>query len=195
MGATFARPGHGPKYIAPAGPSRRAAMKSTIRLALTLGLLTAAACGREEATDDDRLAVYAEVIRHMTTEQGQSSGFQVIYVLERLMENDRDPDDPGSGRAISPEDQRALIEALRDVAPLEFVPTRSEVVGPMEDGGRVQNEGIFVTLGPISGGDERLLVPATTYLGNLAATWQTWVVERVGDRWRVTGTEGPVAIS
>lgn len=170
-------------------------MMPSIRRALILGLLAAAACGGTGAADVDRVAVYAEVIRHMTTEEGQPSGFQVIYVLDRVVGNDADPDDPATGRAIDPADQRALAEALRDVAPVEFVPTRSEVVGPMEDGGRVQNEGIFLTVGPISGEDERVLVPATTYLGNLAATWQTWVVERVGDRWQVTGTEGPVAIS
>jgi hypothetical protein len=195
MGATSARPGHGPKYIPPAGSSLRAVMMPSIRRALILGLLAAVACGGAGAADHDRVAVYAEVIRHMTTEQGQPSGFRVIYVLDRIVGNDADPDDPAVGRAIDSADQRALAEALRDVAPLEFVPTRSEVVGPMEDGGRVRNEGIFLTVGPISGEDERVLVPATTYLGNLAATWQTWVVERVGDRWHVTGTEGPVAIS
>lgn len=170
-------------------------MSPATRYALVLGLLAAAACDGVEVTNDDRVAVYAEVIRHMTTEQGQPSGFPIIYVLDRLVENDQDPDDQGVGRAIASADQRALAEAVEDVAPLEFVPSRSEVVGPMEDGGRVQNDGIFLTLGPISGGDDRVLAPATTYLGNLAATWQTWVVERVGDRWRVTGTEGPVAIS
>lgn len=170
-------------------------MSPATRYALVLGLLAAAACDGVEVTNDDRVAVYAEVIRHMTTEQGQPSGFPIIYVLDRLVENDQDPDDQGVGRAIASADQRALAEAVEDVAPLEFVPSRSEVVAPMEDGGRVQNDGIFLTLGPISGGDYRVLTPATTYLGNLAATWQTWVVERVGDRWRVTGTEGPVAIS
>lgn len=196
MGATPAHPQRGAraKYSVPAGPPLDPV---TMRASLSiLTLLVAAGCGLGTGPPEDRrVVIYAEVIRHMTTEQGQPSGFRVIYVLDRVVGNDQDPDDPEAGAPFGTEDRRALTAALRDVAPLEFVPTRSEVVGSQEEGGRVENEGIFLTLGPISGEDERALVPATTYLANLAATWQTWVVERIGDDWRVTGTEGPVAIS
>jgi hypothetical protein len=163
--------------------------------ALLILALVAAGCGSGAGSPDRPVAVYAEVIRHMTTEEGQASGFRVIYVLDRVLGNDQDPDDPGVGVPIVAADRRALTSALGDVAPLEFVATRSEVVGPQEQGGQVRNEGIFLTLGPISGEEERVLVPATSYLANLAATWQTWVVELVGEEWRVTGTQGPVAVS
>jgi hypothetical protein len=171
---------------------------SAIRVAVVLGLLASAACARSggapgAAEEDREVAIHAAVIRHMASEKGQSSGFRVIYLLDRVMENADDPDDPGTGEPFP--DRDALAEAVADVAPLEFVSSRTEVIGPMEDGGRVENQGILLTLGPIAGEDDRALVPASSYLANLAGTWQTWVVERIGDGWRVTGTEGPVAIS
>jgi hypothetical protein len=159
-------------------------------------LLVAACGGRSAGPEEDRdIAIYAAVVTHMTSEEGQASGFRVIYVLDRLMENADDPDDPGSGTPLPPEDQEALREALAEVAPVEFVSSREEVTGPQAEGARVQNDGIFLTLGPIRGEGDRVLVPASSYLGNLAGTWQTWVVEREPDGWQVTGTEGPVAIS
>ena len=33
-----------------------------------------------------------------------------------------------------------------------------QVVGPLEEGGKVQNEGVFITLGPISAGEEANVV-------------------------------------
>jgi hypothetical protein len=45
------------------------------------------------------------------------------------------------------------------------------------------------------GGGEPRGSPASIYLGNLAASWQTWVLEHTGTGWEVTGTTGPVAIS
>jgi hypothetical protein len=173
---------------------------SAIRIAAVLGLLVSGACARSSdapgtAEEDREVAIYNAVIRHMASEQGQSSGFRVIYLMDRALENADDPDDPGVGEPFPQEDRDALAEAVADVAPLEFVSSRTEVIGPMEDGGRVENQGILLTLGPIAGEDDRALVPASSYLANLAGTWQTWVVERIGDGWRVTGTEGPVAIS
>jgi hypothetical protein len=160
-----------------------------------LALVLLAPAGCSGAAAPDRVAVYAAVVRHMTTEQGQPSGFRVIYLLDRVVGNRADPDDQAAGRPLRPAERTALVEAVGDVAPIEFVSTRAEVVGPQAEGARVEDGGIFLTVGPISGGEERVLVPASSYLGNLAGSWQTWVVERVGDRWRVTGTEGPVAVS
>jgi hypothetical protein len=166
---------------------------------LSLALLWAGACtgaSSGQGADEDReVAIYTAVIGHMTSEKGQASGFRVIYVLDRVMENADDPDDPGTGRPLPEKDQAALRDALAEVAPVEFVSSREQVTGPESEGSRVEDEGIFLTLGPIGGEGDRALVPASSYLGNLAGTWQTWVVERRDEGWTVTGTEGPVAIS
>ncbi|MGH2764444.1 MAG: hypothetical protein ACRDKA_00800 [Actinomycetota bacterium] len=173
---------------------------SATRVAVVLGLLASAACARSggppSAAEENReVAIYAAVVRHMASEEGQSSGFRVIYLLDRVVENADDPDDPGAGEPFPEEDKAALSKALDGVAPVEFVPSRADVIGPAEDGGRVENQGILLTLGRIAGEEDRALVPASSYLANLAGTWQTWVVEPSDDGWRVTGTEGPVAIS
>jgi hypothetical protein len=47
----------------------------------------------------------------------------------------------------------------------------------------------------IEGEGNRVEAPASIYLGNLAASWQTWVLEHTGTGWEVTGTTGPVSIS
>jgi hypothetical protein len=165
---------------------------------LSIALVAAGACTETPGgpvSEDRDTRIYAAVIRHMTAEEGQGSGFPVIYILDRVVENADDPDDPGPGAPLSEADRSALREALEDLAPIEFVGSRAQVIGPMADGGRVENEGILLTLGPIGGDEDRALVPASSYLANLAGTWQTWVVERRDGRWKVTGTEGPVAIS
>ena len=171
----------------------------TARIAvLSLALVAAGACTETPsgAVSEDRdIAIYAAVVGHMTAEEGQGSGFPVIYILDRVVANDDDPDDPDTGTPLSRGDRGALREALDGLATIEFVGSRAEVVGPRSEGNRVEHGGIFLTLGPIDGDEDRALVPASSYLANLAGTWQTWVVERRDGRWEVTGTEGPVAIS
>jgi hypothetical protein len=54
---------------------------------------------------------------------------------------------------------------------------------------------VLITLGPVPRGPDRVEVSASSYEGNLGATWQTLVLERHGLRWRVEGTTGPVAMS
>jgi hypothetical protein len=151
--------------------------------------------GPGDLTPAEREAfVYAAIIKHMTAEEGQSSGFEVIYVLDRAVEGASDPDAVADGGTpISQEVQIRIQEELALLPPIRFIPDRDEVIGPAEDGSEVENGGVLVTLGPIPAGDDRVEVEASSYLGNLAATWQTWVLERRGLRWEITGTTGPVA--
>jgi hypothetical protein len=151
--------------------------------------------GPQELTPAEREAfVYSAVIKHMTSEEGQSSGFQVIYVLDQAVEGAADPDANGdAGTPISQEVQIRVQEELALLPPIRFIPDRDEVIGPPEDGSQVENGGILIILGPVPAGDDRVEVEASSYLGNLAATFQTWVLERRGLRWEVTGTTGPVA--
>jgi hypothetical protein len=167
---------------------------------LTIALVAGVSCSGLGAGDDlgtaDRLDVYAAVIAHMTAEEGQPSGYPVIYVADRIDPSAADPEaDHRPSTPISEEMQAALVDALADVGTVDFISQPNEVIGPQAQGGRVEGGGILITLGPIRPQDDRLEVPASSYLANLAATWQTWVVERRGGSWTVTGTTGPVAIS
>ena len=179
-------------------------------LALVAAALVAAGCGgsppaspgaeeetfgAQDLTPIEREAfVYAAIIKHMTSEEGQSSGFNVIYVLDRAVEEAGDPDaEVNSGTLISPQVQIRIQEELALLPPIRFVQQRDEVIGTPEDGTAVRNGGILITLGPVPPGDDRVQVEASGYLAGKAATWQTWVLERRGLRWEVTGTTGPVA--
>jgi hypothetical protein len=179
-------------------------------LALMAAALAAAGCGGgpgtspgsgeetfgpQDLTPTEREAfIYSAIIKHMTSEEGQSAGFGAIYVLDRAVEGASDPDaEADSGTPISPEVQIRVREELALLPPIRFIPDRDEVIGPAEDGSEVEDGGILITLGPIPAGEDRVEVEASSYLGNLAATWQTWVLERRGLRWEVTGTTGPVA--
>ena len=140
--------------------------------------------------------VYAAVIRHMTAEEGQTSGFPVIFVLDHAVEGASEVEgETGARTPISNEVQIRVQEELALLPPIRFVPDPDEVIGPPEEGSQVKNGGILITLGPVPEGDDRIEVEASSYIANLAATWQTWVLERHGLRWLVTGTTGPVAVS
>jgi hypothetical protein len=153
--------------------------------------------GPSDLTPTEREAfVYAAVIEHMTAEDGQSSGFEVIYVLDHSVEGVSDPDGPEGARSAIPQDVQIRIqEELALLPPIRFIADPDEVIGTQGDRSQVQNGGILITLGPIPSGEDRVEVEASSYIAALAATWQTWVLERRGLRWEVTGTTGPVAIS
>ena len=78
---------------------------------------------------------------------------------------------------------------------MKFVAEGSDVLGPADQGARVRNQGVLITLGPVPGGADRVEVSASSYEGNLGGPWQTLVLERHGLRWQVEGTTGPVAMS
>jgi hypothetical protein len=183
-------------------------MRLALALAVTAVLVTG--CGQRPAASPDEETfgpsdltptereafVFAAVIEHMTAEDGQTSGFDVIYVLDHSVEGVSDPDGPEGPRTPIPQDVQIRIqEELALLPPIRFIADPDEVIGPEEGGSQVENGGILITLGPVSSGDDRVEVEASSYIANLAATWQTWVLERRGLRWEVTGTSGPVAVS
>lgn len=179
-------------------------MNATRAVVLT-ALLASGCAGRagsappEDAPSRQSL-IYAAVIRQLVTVDhtfGGDPGFGTIFVLDRA--------DPRAGEGIAPqEDEGTPISAevqeeiraeLGDLPPVRFVATREEVVGPMEDGGVVEDNGAFVTLGTIPAEGDRVEIGAGMYIANLAGTWLTYVVRHNGEGWEVTGTTGPVAIS
>lgn len=180
-----------------------------LALVVALGAALVTGCGERQQTSpgeetfgpgdltaaEREAFVYAAVIRHMTAEEGQS-GFQVIFVLDHAVEGAGTPDDePGARTPVSQEVQIRIQEELALLPPIRFIRDRDEVIGTPEDESQVKDGGILLTLGPVPAGDDRVEVEASSYLAGKAATWQTWVLERRGLRWEVTGTTGPVAVS
>lgn len=203
MGAMPVPNGGNAASIAPQVKPSDSTTRQTFRMrgpaAAALSLLVAVACTDEGPTTDPTeraVAIYAAVVEHMVTEEGQPSGFPVVYILDHSVERAADPDGGGGMVRDFPAETRAGIEdSLEEVAPVEFIPDRDAVIGPPEQGSAVEGGGILLTLGPITGEGDRVEVPASSYLGNLAATWQTWIVELEASGWQVTGTTGAVAVS
>jgi hypothetical protein len=162
-------------------------------VALALVLALATACTGGGSSEERDAAVYAAVIRHMTAERGQPSGFPVIYVADRIDPGAADPEAEAAGAPFPQDVKEGILELVQGLGRVEFVADPDSVIGPEEDGSRVQSGGILLTVGPIRGTGDRVEVQASSYLANLAGSWQTWVVALQGDVWRVSGTTGPVA--
>jgi hypothetical protein len=173
---------------------------------LVLTALALAACGQRPAADPGQLRpedltaherrafIYAAAIRYLVQEGGGEP--RVIFVLERAVAGAAEADVEGGARApISGEVQDRVREELALLPRIKFVSERKTVVGPASRGARVRNDGVLITLGPVPAGPDRVEVAASSYMGNLAGSWQTLVLKRYGLRWRVEGTTGPAAIS
>jgi hypothetical protein len=144
--------------------------------------------------------VYAAVVRQLVTVDhtfGGDPGFGTIFIVDRASPRAGAGVMPaeGQGTPIGEETQGQIRASLTDLPPIRFIHHQEEVVGPMEDGGVVENQGVVVTLGTIPDDADRLEVGAGMYIANLAGTWLTYVVERMDEGWAVTGTTGPVAVS
>jgi hypothetical protein len=163
--------------------------------------------GAVERADTERAAaIYASVIRQLVTKDhtfGRADpGFKAVYVLDGAVKGaenpltklkDRHPDQP-----FAPAVKERVTERLVDLPPTTFVARRSAVVVGDEAGaspGHVTNDGVLLTLGPIEGGGNEVHVGANLWINGLAGHWLTYVVELHGNKWRVMGTTGPVAIS
>jgi hypothetical protein len=155
--------------------------------------------GSEDQAIDRSMAIYSAVIRRLVTKdhtfgQGESP-FGHVYVVDGVV--------PKAGRVnqsftAEPEEpfsddlKRGIREELLDLPPIVFVPDRESALG---GAGSVLNDGVIITLGPIQPSGNRVKVENNLWCGGLCGQWLTYVVERQDDRWRITGTVGPYAIS
>jgi hypothetical protein len=184
-------------------------MKRLTAIAIAAAVL-GSSCAREQGPGDAAdvepdaatrriVSIYEAVIRRLVTTEDSTFGpnpeFPVIFLLDRARRGAADPESPvGEEVPLSNEVKRGLLVALSDL-PVKFVTDEDAVIIPVEEGGGVEQEGVVVTVGPIPHGEQQVEVEASLYAGPLAATWLTYVVKLSSQRWRVTGTTGPVAIS
>ena len=150
-------------------------------------------------------AIYASVIRQLVTKDhtfgGADPGFKVVYVMDGVIDSAGDVGAPvveSAGKAFTEPLKAELRRALSDLPPVEFVGRRDSVVVGSKGGaspGHVKNRGVLITLGPIEVSGTSVRVGNTLWISGLAGRWQTYVLERRGSAWSVTGTTGPVAIS
>lgn len=143
---------------------------------------------------EDQAEIYAAVIRQLYKVDhpfGEPPSFPVVYVVYNTMDSIGDPDAPGSGSQVIPESLRAAVtDRLADLpADVIWVSNRDEI--PLSDDGSVQGGGVIVTVGNIHPGETvSALVSASLYIASLAATGKTYILEKQGGRWQVTGDTG-----
>jgi hypothetical protein len=165
--------------------------------------------GGADAKSTDRApAIYAAVVRQLVTKDhtfgGADPGFDVVYVLDGVVEDAADPSkratahDPEEPFSHDVRDGVRMLSTLADLPPVEFVAERHSVVAGTRGGsspGHVKNGGVLISLGPIEPKGKRVNVEASLWINGLAGEWLTYVLEERDGTWKVTGTTGPMAIS
>jgi hypothetical protein len=146
---------------------------------------------------DRTVAIYSAVIRRLVTKDhtfGRAkSPFEHVYVVSGAVPKAGHVTREGEpGKPFSREVMEGIRAELRDLPPLDFVPERDSV---LLGAGGVMNQGVVISLGPIPPGTERVTVENNLWCGYTCGQWLTYVLELQDGRWRVTGTQGPYAIS
>lgn len=171
-----------------------------ILLLAVLGLAGCAAPAQEPVVDE--AAVYTAVVHQIYTEDDTFGGTwqpQRVYLIRRTDDGVGDPQtEQLAARTLDEALQAAIVSGLAAL-PAEWVWVDGREAVPLDpETGGVEGgaKGAIITLGNIHQQDDGTLhVPASIYVGNLAAGGQTFVLEQTEAGWQVTGTTGTAWIS
>lgn len=149
------------------------------------------------AREDVSAEVMGAAVRRLVTRDHTFGGdhrFTEYLVLSRT---DAAAGSPGGRRSVARPltvaERDAIAAAVAERGPHRFIDDASE--GRTDDLQPLVEGSAIVSVGePVIDGDTAL-VPATLWCGNVCGVWLTYRVDRVAGAWRVTGTEGPVAVS
>lgn len=142
--------------------------------------------------------IYAAVVRQLYTVDhtfGEPPLFPVVYVLRQTDDSAGAPGAAGNSQTVFPGDQERIVALLADL-PARIVWVDSQQDVPRDANGAVAEGGALITLGNIAvQADGSLHVPASIYMGMLAAGGQTYVLQAIDGVWQITGVAGPVWMS
>jgi hypothetical protein len=154
----------------------------------------------DDLDDADRVAIYAQVIRRLATEDDTFAGTLNPRALYAIRATDDAAGDPMSGQSESAQLSETLkggiTEALSDLpAEIIWIDSRDEV--PLdEERHAVIDGGAMVTLGNLHPQEDGTVqVAGSIWVAMLAAGGQTYVVEEIDGEWTITGTTGVMWIS
>lgn len=111
-----------------------------------------------------------------------------------LSPEDGNEDVAAESRPLTEQERAAVEETISAYGPVQWISDpdkwRTDDLEPEIEGSVIIGVGI-----PLLDGDEAL-VPVALWCGGACGTWLTYRLELGGDaKWKVTGTEGPIAIS
>jgi hypothetical protein len=95
-------------------------------------------------------------------------------------------------RPIPVEVQHRIGAALAAHTEVQFVDDPQSVIQPDS---RVRDHGVLVTLAPVPPAGRPVRIGARSYVGNLGRKSCTFIVDRAGTQWQVTGTTGIYSMS
>jgi hypothetical protein len=141
------------------------------------------------------------VIRRLVTKDhtfGRApSPFKYVYVIDGTI--------PGAGNVrtgLGPAAEpfakalkQAIEDRLQDLLPLEFIADPDSVRIGKEGMGGVRNDGVIIRLSPIKPVQDEIHISTGLWCGGTCGQWLTYVLSQDQDRWKITGTTGPYAIS
>ncbi|MGP4109453.1 hypothetical protein ACTWP5_00870 [Streptomyces sp. 4N509B] len=148
---------------------------------------------REEGVANDRaVAIYAAVLERFLRESYEDDGGVPESVLVGFRPEESagwEYDDPEVGAPLPPAVRDALVAELADVTDLVWVERLPSPGGPADE------ELAGITLGLLPDGDREVRVSVSALHGFNNGWLTTYVVEKVGDRWSVTGVGSPNGIT
>jgi hypothetical protein len=120
--------------------------------------------------------------------------FTEYLVLSRTDPSAGSPGGPKTpARPLTAGEREAIAAAIAGRGPHRFIDDPAQ--GRTDDLQPVVAGSAIISVGEPEIGAATALAPASLWCGGLCGVWLTYRVDRVGDEWKVTGVEGPVAIS
>lgn len=150
----------------------------------------------ETATPDEvEVRIYNTVIRRLAGQDDTFGGGLSKATIYLLRATNDGAGDPSAGRSqpvlLSAATQEAITAHLSDLSSRIVWLDSFDAVPREPKTGWVAEQGVVIEVGTIRfETPDRALVPGSIYIAPMAAGGTTYIVERQGGQWLVTGTSG-----
>jgi hypothetical protein len=144
---------------------------------------------------DEQIAIYAVVIQRLATTDDTFGGNlkpPVLYILKNTDDRAGDPRVVQSSAAPIPDEvQKQMVNRLNDLAEVVWIDKFADATWVNGPGSEVQGGGAIITLGNITRQtDGSVHVPGSIYIANTGAGGTTYILEKIGNTWIITGRTG-----
>jgi hypothetical protein len=166
-----------------------------------LGSQFAGKQGSSSLTIQDETAIYSSVIGQLATVDDTFGGNlnpETLYVIKNTDDSAGNPvEGQQSDTRLITEIMQIEISSMLNDLPMEIVwIDRFEDAEFEDNGSEVKRGGAIITLGNIyPKEDGSVQVSGSIYIANLAAGGATYILEKSGSSWEITGHAGPVWMS